>query len=105
MESRAGKVAEDQVAATHLSIFVRVCVTEAESMATAAALSRSPLYVRGGHLHAFEKLFVAHSTSTRSYNLSCSLAHSGGLIGQDCWWRGGIREWGFVMASWEGAAK
>ena len=35
---------------------VRVCVAEAESMAT--ALSRSPLYVRGGHLHAFEKLFA-----------------------------------------------
>ena len=37
----------------------RVCVAEAESMAT--AFSRSPLYVRGGHLHALEKLFVAHS--------------------------------------------
>ena len=31
-------------------------VAEAESMAT--ALSRSPLYVRGGRLHAFEKLFA-----------------------------------------------
>ena len=40
-------------------LLVRVCVAEAESMAT--ALSRSPLYARGGHLHAFEKLFVAHS--------------------------------------------
>jgi hypothetical protein len=37
----------------------RVCVAEVESMAT--AFSRSPLYVRGGHLHALEKLFVAHS--------------------------------------------
>ena len=33
-----------------------MCVAEAESMAT--AFSRSPLYVRGGHLHALEKLFV-----------------------------------------------
>eukprot|EP00964_Phaeocystis_antarctica_P147046 scaffold113524_cov47-Phaeocystis_antarctica.AAC.2 len=84
MESRAGKVAEDEAAVTHLSIFICACVTEAESMAT--ALSRSPLYVRGSHLHAFEKVFVAHSTSTRSYDLSCSLAHSsGGLTGQGCW--------------------
>ena len=49
MESRASEVAEDQIAVMHLSIFIRMCVTEAESMAT--ALSRSPLYVRGGHLH------------------------------------------------------
>ena len=70
-------------AVIHLSIFIRVCMTEAESMAT--ALSRSPLYVRGGHLQAFEKLFVSHSTSTRSYGPSCSLAHSGGLTGQGCW--------------------
>ena len=91
MESRAGEVAEDEVAVMHLSIFIRVCVTEAESMAT--ALSRSPLYVRGGHLQAFEKLFVAHSTSTRSYDLSCFLAHSGGLTGQG-YLVGGIREWG-----------
>ena len=27
----------------------------------ATAHSRSPLYVRGGRLHALEKLFVAHS--------------------------------------------
>ena len=41
------------------SIFVRMRVTEAESMATAA--SRSPQYVRGG-LHALYNF--AHSTST-----------------------------------------
>ena len=35
----------------------RVCAAEAESMAT--ALSRSPLHVCGGRLHAFEKLLVA----------------------------------------------
>ena len=39
-----------------LHLLVRVCVAEAESMAT--ALARSPLYVRGGRLHAFEKLFA-----------------------------------------------
>ena len=48
MESRAGEIAEDQVAVMHLSIFIRMCVTEAESVAT--ALSLSPLYLRGGHL-------------------------------------------------------
>jgi hypothetical protein len=62
-----------------------VCVAEAESMAT--ALSRSPLYVRGGHLHALEKLFVAHSIHRQEdiYDLSCSMAQrSGGLTGQGC---------------------
>ena len=52
----AGLIAFHQSA---LHLLVRVCVAEAESMAT--DLSRSPLYVRGGRLHAFEKLFVAHS--------------------------------------------
>jgi len=54
-----------------LHLLVRVCMAEAESMAT--DLSRSPLYVCGGHLHAFEKLLVAKSTSTRRYYLSCGL--------------------------------
>ena len=48
----------------------------------ATALSRSPLYVRGGHLHALEKLFVAHSIHRQEdiYDLSCSMAQrSGGL--------------------------
>ena len=76
----------------------RVCVAEAESMAT--ALSRSPLYVRGGHLHALEKLFVAHSIHRQEdiYDLSCSMAQrSGGLTGQGCWCRdclGGKAGWG-----------
>ena len=58
-------------------LLVRVCVAEAESMAT--ALSRSPLYVRGGHLHAFEKLFVGRCslyTSTGRYGPSAVLWHS-----------------------------
>ena len=70
MESRAGEVAGDEGAVMHLSIFIRVCVTEAESMAT--ALSRSPLYVRGGRLHAFGKLLVAHSTH-RQEDMTCAV--------------------------------
>ena len=75
-----------------------MCVAEAESMAT--AFSRSPLYVRGGHLHALEKLFVAHSIHRQEdiYDLSCSMAQrSGGLTGQGCWCRdclGGKAGWG-----------
>ena len=66
----------------------------------ATALSRSPLYVRGGHLHALEKLFVAHSIHRQEdiYDLSCSMAQrSGGLTGQGCWCRdclGGKAGWG-----------
>ena len=68
-----------------MSLYGRVLyrgMAEAESMAT--ALSRSPLYVRGGHLHALEKLFVAHSIHRQEdiYDLSCSMAQrSGGLTG------------------------
>ena len=43
----------DGLVALHL--LVRVCVAEAESWQLPS--SRSPLYVRGGRLHAFEKLF------------------------------------------------
>ena len=58
-----------------LFIFVRVCVTEAESMAT--ALSRSPLYVRGGHLHVLEEAVrCSLYTSTGRYGLSAVLWHS-----------------------------
>merc|ERR1712086_174246 len=56
---RTGKVAEDKAAAMRFHLRSHVCVTEAESMATAA--SRSPQYVRGG-LHALYDF--AHSTST-----------------------------------------
>merc|ERR1712160_119506 len=55
------------------SVIVRVCMAEAESMAT--ALSRSPLFVRGGHLHALE---VGCSTTSKRrchYGLSRSLGY------------------------------
>ena len=57
------------------SIFVCVCLAEAESMAT--ALSRSPLYVRGGHLHALEEAVrCSLYTSTGRYGLGAVLWHS-----------------------------
>ena len=68
-----------------LHLLVRVCVAEAESMAT--DLSRSPLYVRGGHLHALEKLFVAHSIH-RQEDMAWALFFGtalGRFKGQGCW--------------------
>jgi len=54
----------------------RVCAAEAESMAT--ALSRSPLHVCGGRLHAFKKLCSLLtpyiSTEETSMTERCSLA-------------------------------
>ena len=65
-----------------LHLLVRVCVAEAESMAT--DLSRSPLYVRGGRLHAFEKLFALTLYIDRKiWPERCFLAQrSGGLRGR-----------------------
>eukprot|EP00964_Phaeocystis_antarctica_P015390 scaffold8512_cov65-Phaeocystis_antarctica.AAC.3 len=50
----------------------------------ATALSRSPLYVRGGRLHAFEKLFALTLYIDRKiWPERCSLAlRSGGLRGR-----------------------
>ena len=50
----------------------------------ATALSRSPLYVRGGRLHAFEKLFALTLYIDRKiWPERCSLAQrSGGLRGR-----------------------
>ena len=50
----------------------------------ATALSRSPLYVRGGRLHAFEKLFALTLYIDRKiWPERCSLAQrSGGLKGR-----------------------
>merc|ERR1712194_398144 len=62
---------EGDLSALHISalrLLVRVCVAEAGSMPTAH--SRSPLYVRGGRLHALEKLFV---TSTRRHDPQAAL--------------------------------
>ena len=62
-----------------ISIFVRMCVTEAESMATAA--SRSPQYVRGG-LHAlYDLLLILYRHTRRRACRVVFLAHSGGLQG------------------------
>eukprot|EP00964_Phaeocystis_antarctica_P013173 scaffold7213_cov54-Phaeocystis_antarctica.AAC.1 len=51
----------------------------------ATALTRSPLYVRGGHLHAFEKLFLLLTLyiDRKIWPERCSLAQrSGGLRGR-----------------------
>jgi len=55
------------------SVIVRVCMAEAESMAT--ALSRSPLFVRGGHLHALEVGCFTTSKRRCHYGLSRSLGY------------------------------
>ena len=51
----------------------------------ATALSRSPLYVRGGHLHALDKLLVAHSGDVTEDIRGWGLLRPDGGLSRDAW--------------------
>jgi hypothetical protein len=48
------------VSSAHDEALIVACVAEAESMAIAYRISRSPRFVRGSHLRVFDKLLFAH---------------------------------------------